>query len=256
MTDSTRGTWGAEDLPTPPTPAGGVPGQGRHAPAGGPASPETGSATDPSTQPPTDPATGSGAEPPATATSTRRRNVIIAAMVAGVVVIGVVAAALAGAFDAPAPVVTPSASTVTLASPTPTIEPVARTPISTFADALPSSVLQFALTAVAPQPTLVTAGALEAYRLDYSDGGTTAVALDAGQFETAAEATAAYTALVAAAPATDSGTVEVGGAAVGSWSISAAADGSGVVTWTNGTALFSATGPADTVKDFYLAFPL
>lgn len=229
MSDSTRGTWGAEDLPTPPTPPT-----------------------------PTAPPTPGSVTPAVAAphgSTTRRRNLIIAGGVGALAIIGIVAAALTGVFGGPAPA-TPTATTVTLASPTPTVAPIDRTPISVFADVLPSSVLDLALTAVASQPSLVAADALEGYRLDYSDGAAVTVALDAGQFETPEAATAAYTALVAATPATDGGTVEVDGAVVGNWTASTAADGTGVVTWSNGTAVFQATGPAETAADFYLAFPL
>ena len=280
MTDSTRGTWGAEDLPTPPLPDPTGPG------ASAPNAPEsraarraaadaaaeavaptsgftpTGSYTPTGGDAPTggNPPTGgdapTGDTPPAEPGSNRRRNLIIAAAIGAVVIIGGVAAALSGVFDASAPVPTPAASTVTLASPTPTVSPVTRQPVSAFADALPSTVLDLALTAIAPQPTLVAANAVEGYRLDYSDGGSVAVALDAGQWETPAEAVAAYTPLAAATPATETGSVDVGGASVGSWTFSEAADGTGTMTWTNGTALFQATGPAQTVKSFYQAFPL
>ena len=232
MTDSTRGTWGAEDLPTPPGPD--------------PVVPDSSADQD-------GPADGAGPDEPG---SHRRRNLLIAAVVGGVVVVGVAAAALSGAFDAAEPVPTPTASTITLASPTPTVAPIARQPISAFADALPSTVLDLALTAIAPQPPLVAANALEGYRLDYSDGGSVAVALDAGQWETPEAATAASAPLAAAVPVTETGSVDVGGAPVGTWTFSEAADGTGTMTWTNGTALFHATGPAPTVRSFYEAFPL
>ncbi|RYV50074.1 hypothetical protein [Pengzhenrongella frigida] len=248
MTDSTRGTWGAEDLPAPPAPA--QPAVSA-ATAGSPAPASRARRSAPGVEP-----DAPAPDPASKDHPTRRRNLLIAAAVGAVVIVGLGIAALAGAFDAAEPVATPSASTVTLASPTPTVAPIERTPTSAFADALPSTVLDLALTAVAPQPTLVVADALEGYRFDYSDGAAVSVALDAGQWESPEEAAVAYTALVAAAPATDSGSVEVGGAAVGSWTFSEGADGAGSVTWTNGTALFQATGPAQTVRDFYQAFPL
>ena len=213
-------------------------------------------------------------------TGSRRRTIVIASVATGVVVLGGVGAALAGVFDGAEPAPVPSASTVTLASPTPTVAPAARTPLSVFADALPSTVLSYALTAVAAHPPYVATGALEGYRVDYSDGGTGAAILYAGQWETAAEATAAYTALLATAAATaapapaegaeatptptagttaaapTTGTVEVGGQPVGAWTVTTAAGGTGTATWTNGTALFQAVGPTNVVADFYEAFPL
>jgi len=216
MTENTHGTSGAEDLPTTRREATVEPG----------------------------------------ADGNRRRNLIIAAAVGAVVILGVLAAALSGAFNGSEPAVTPSASTVTLVSPTPTIKPVARKPVSAFADALPSTVLEFAVTAITPQASLTDAGAIEGYRFDYSDGGSTVVKLDAGQWETPADATAAYTAMIKGDPVTASGSVDVGGKPAGAWTASTAADGTGTVTWTNGTALFQVTGPADTVQDFYQAFGL
>ena len=226
----------------------------------------------------------SAAGPDQDGTGSRQRTVVIASVAAGVVVLGGLGAALGGVFDGAEPAPAPSASTVTLASPTPTVAPAARTPLSAFADALPSTVLSYALTAVAAHPPYVATGALEGYRVDYSDGGAGTAALYAGQWETAAEATAAYTSLLATAAATaapapaeaegaeatptpgttagtaaaapTSGTVEVDGQPVGAWTVTTAADGTGTATWTNGTALFQAVGPTNVVADFYEAFPL
>lgn len=196
-----------------------------------------------------------GARTPLRAGS-RRRVVIIAVAVAVAILAGV-GAAIGGVFGGGDPVAAPSPSTVTLASPTPTIEPVARQPLTPFADALPATVLSYALAAVAGYEPLVAAGALEGHQLDYSGGGAESVTLYAGQFETAEAASAAYATLVGApAPAPETGVVEVAGQPAGAWTVTEAADGTGAVTWTNGTALFQALGPADVVKDFYEAFPL
>jgi hypothetical protein len=250
--------WGADALPTPPAPAGGHPAAGAQL-AGGDGDPDA-----PPVPNPTFPGAAGGGQRPAG----RRRTVLIAS-VAAVVVIAAAAAALTGALNRPGPLPVPAASTVTLASPTPTIQPAARTPVSTFADALPSAVLGYALTAVAPQPSLVAAGALEGYKLDYSDGGTGTMTVYASQWESADQARAAYTALLGSIPAAPAatpsgaatakpttGTVTVGGQQAGSWTVSTASGGTGTATWTNGTALFQAVGPAQVVADFYSAFPL
>lgn len=252
MTDSTPGTWGADALPDPPPPPAAEPAAGSGAPDDAAAAPD--------------------GEPAQGAPSTRRRTILIASVAAGVVILGTAAAVLAGAFGGSEPVAAPSASTITLPSPTPTIEPAARQLISPFADALPSSVLAYALTGIVEHPPLIAAGALEGYRADYSDGSTGAVALLAGQWETPVEAVAAYNTMAAIPPAAagaaatpdpsatpappTSGTVEVGGQPVGSWTITTAADGTATATWTNGTALFQAVGPGDVVADLYQAFPL
>ncbi len=255
MTDSTRGTGGAGDLPTPPLPTASAPADPAPAPsrAARRAAAASGSPAVDASPVDASPVDAAGPVEPG---SNRRRNIIIAAAIGAVVIIGGAVAALGGAFDAAEPLPVPTASTITLASPTPTVAPIARQPISAFADALPSTVLDLALTAIAPQPTLVAANALEGYRLDYSDGGSVTVALDAGQWETPEEAAAAYAPIAAAAPVTETGSVDVGGAPVGSWTLSEAADGTGALTWTNGTALFHATGPAATVRSLYEAFPL
>ncbi|WP_188079069.1 hypothetical protein [Actinotalea subterranea] len=87
---------------------------------------------------------------------------------------------------------TPEAETVTLPAPTPTIAPVERAAGTAFFDALPSTVLSYALTEAAASPDLLAAGALESYRLVYSDGGTTTLTTLAGQWATAEAATGAY----------------------------------------------------------------
>lgn len=203
----------------------------------------------------TDSTPAHGARTPRRAGS-RRQIVIIGAAVAVAILAGV-GAALGGVFGGGDPVAAPSPSTVTLASPTPTIEPAARQPLTPFADVLPATVLSYALATVADYEPLVAAGALEGHQLDYSDGGTASVTLYAGQFETAEAAAAAYATLVGApTPVPESGVVEVAGQPAGAWTVTQAADGTGAATWTNGTVLFQALGPADVVQDFYEAFPL
>lgn len=148
---------------------------------------------------------------------------------------------------------------VTLPVPTPTVEPVERAEGTAFAQALPSTVLQLALSAFAEEPSLVRAGALEAYRLDYTDGGTTEVVVLAGQWATPEEAAAAMADAVAAGTPegaeTTEGTVEVDGAQVGT-SVLVAGDGTDTVWWTNGTVMLQATGPSGTVADVQTAYPL
>ena len=261
--------WPAGALPVPPAPA--------------PAAPERSAAQEP--EPDAPPTAGdlerSTPAPGERAEVSRRRTIVIAAAVTGVVVVGVGVAALSGAFSGSDPVAVPSPSTVTLASPTPTLAPVARQPLTPFADALPATVLSYALTGITDYAPLAAAGALEGHQLDYSDGGSGALTLYAGQFESAAAATAVSTAILAApgpGPAATppspvaassssasaspssaappaSGPVQVGGQPAGTWTRSAAANGAGVVTWTNGSALFQAVGPAGVVMSFYEAFP-
>lgn len=187
----------------------------------------------------------------------RRRPPRWVLIVAGVVVLAVVAV-VAVLLTRGEPE-TPEAEVVTLPVPTPTIEPVERPEGTAFAQALPSEVLDLALAAFADEPSLVTAGALEAYRLDYTDGGDTDVVVLAGQWETAEEAAAAMAAAVTAgtpegAEVTE-GTVEVDGTQVGT-SVLVAGDGTETVWWTNGTVMLQATGPSGAVADVHTAYAL
>lgn len=187
-------------------------------------------------------------------------------MIIGFVVVAVVAAiAVAVAFATGAldrePAATPTPEAVTLPSPTPTVAPVAHEALSPFADALPSSVLQYALTSVTEERSLLVAGALEGYRLDYSDGGDGALTVLAGQWPTPEEAAGALTALTAgAAPVDDggpaSGDVVVDGTPAGTWTLTASDAGPAALTWTNATALLRALGSPETVRDVFAAYPL
>jgi len=215
-------------------------------------------------------ATDSLPNPPAEQESGASTRRVVLWIVGGAVVVvaGLGIAALTGAFDGPAPAAAPPAATVTLSSPVPTISPAPRTAVSAFADALPSSVLSYALTATVPYPADVAAGALEGYELTYSDGGTGTITVRAGQWADAPGAAAVYSASSAAATAAQgaapspaptgptSGTVQVDGKPAGQWIITTAADGTGTAWWTNGTAVFEAVGPRAVIAEFYHAFPL
>ncbi|MBU4215163.1 MAG: hypothetical protein KJ792_10950 [Actinobacteria bacterium] len=207
------------------------------------------------------------------AESGRRRRWILAVVI--VVLVLVVGGAVWGVLHAGG---TPTAtsSTVLIPSPTPTVEPVARTATSTFAAALPTTVLQFALASSAADDAWVAKGALEAYAETFADGSGATLGLQVGQWVTPQETTAVFGAITAAAPTspasspatasstatagTDglprSGSVEVGGQATGSYLIVDNGDGTGTATWTNGTALLQLTGPVAEIARLYAAFPL
>jgi hypothetical protein len=228
---------GAASAPTPPTDAGSAP------------TPPTDAGSAPT--PPTD-AVGPGAA--------RSRRPLVLGVAAGVLVLGgATAAVLGGALGGDPPA--PEPDVVVLPSPTPTVAPVARQPVSPFVDALPATVLEFALTSLAEDRPLLLNGAHDAYRLDYSDGGTRTLTVLAAQWPTTEEAAAAYAAAVAAAgpPAQDgqptTGDVVAGGSVTGAWTVTAPGDGTGTVTWSNGTAVLQLTGPADLVRDLYAAYP-
>lgn len=151
--------------------------------------------------------------------------------------------------------------TVTAPAPTPTVKAMERAGDETaFQKALPSSVLQFALGSLSEGGEAKEAkeqGALEAWNAEYADGGSGEIALVAGQWATSDEAAAAATAWTEAAGEADrEGDVKVGKKVVGRYAIVPAGGGEAVVVWQNGTAVLQATGPADTMEDFYAAFPL
>ncbi|WNB85916.1 hypothetical protein [Cellulomonas sp. ATA003] len=212
----------------------------------------------------------------------RSRRAIALGAVAAVLVAGAGAAAAVGAFR-PDPVPAPPPHVVVLPSPTPTVAPVERQPTSPFADALPSTVLAFALTGITEERSLLLDGALEGHRLDYADGAGGTLTVLAGQWPTPEDARDAWTRAVrepgggadasGEASADDptsgepdpdapdpgdptSGEVMVDGTPVGRWALTPVDDGTAVVTWTNGTALLQVTGPADVVRDVHAAFPL
>ena len=199
----------------------------------------------------------SGAGRPVKATGARRVPVwlYIAAGVLLVALAGTTALMLSNRGGA----MVPEAEVVTLPVPTPTVDPIARETGTAFYEALPSTVLAFALDESAAAPELGAVGALEGYRLGYTDGATT-LGLLAGQWATAEAATSAYTTLVESAgesaEAATSGDVEVDGTAVGTFTMATGADGAGVLTWSNGTAVLQLSGPAAALEDVYTAFPL
>lgn len=247
-----------------PAPATGQPASGAHALPG------------------TEPDAPGVAEPAAPDAARRRKLLLIGGIAAAVVVIGVVVAIIAsqgGDDDVALP--TPTASTILLPVPTSTIAPVPRAATTAFASALPTTVLQYALATSAPEPTWVSAGAIEAYSEAYSDGGTAQVVVVAGQWETP-EAAAAYAQqLVAAIPAIpaapvatpsstasagataaaptgfpESGDVTAAGQKVGTYALVDAGDGTGIAVWTNGSSVFRATAPIVDLRNVYAAYPL
>ena len=198
-----------------------------------------------------------------TSPAARRRPPLWVLIVAGLLVaaLGVVAVlALSNRGGG----VVPEAEVITLPVPTPTIEPVVRTPGTAFAGALPSTVLQYALTELAPEPAVLAVGALEGYRLVYSDGGAVTLVATAGQWATVEAATTAAAAAVAAQvaaagegaePVTE-GAVLVEGTEVGRYTLVPRADGTGAITWTNQSVVLQVDGPVDQLIDVHTAFAL
>ncbi|GEN80975.1 hypothetical protein [Actinotalea fermentans] len=223
----------------------------------------------------------------------RRRPPLWLLIVIGVVVVGGIVAAvllLTGQDEPEAP----PAATVTLPVPTPTIDPIQREPGTPFFDALPSTVLQYVLTETGESEDLLLGGALEGYRLVYSDGGATTLTVLAGQWADATgpqarldgvlaqvtgevgevpEAGAAGTADDAEEPAEDEdgatatpteeplpspeqGPVQVDGQDVGRYVFLPRADGTGTLWWTNTTVFVQLDGPWSALRDVFTAFSL
>ncbi|WP_372593701.1 hypothetical protein [Actinotalea sp.] len=234
--------------------------------AGAPEEPPTGTGTPPTGARP------AGVRP---RRASRRRVPVWVFIAVGVLLVGLAGtSALMMSNRGGGPV--PEAEVVTLPVPTPTIDPIARAEGSAFYEALPSTVLDFVLADSADATELVTAGALEGYLLEYTDGSAT-VALLAGQWESAEQAETARAALSGSSvedeagtaspepsdgassdgtPDAESGDVTVDGVVVGTYTMETSADGDGVLTWSNDTVVLQLSGPADELHDLYAAFPL
>lgn len=231
------------------------------------------------------------ARPPvADAPPSRRRVPLWLLVLAGLLVVGGVVAAVLLLGNAPEPPEQPAAATVTVTepAPTPTVPPLEREGGSAFSQALPATVVDLSLTEQVEDEAQLLAGALEGYRLTYSDGAEQ-VTLLAGQWRDAAAADAALEQVRAQllagaeqAGATDEGStdegatdeaegevpapgaptapeegpVEVDGEQVGRYVLVPRADGSAALAWTNGTALLRLEGSLDAVRQAYAAFPL
>lgn len=189
-----------------------------------------------------------------------RRTVVLIA-IAAVAVVGVVVAILltrGGAAEEPA---APPAETITNPLPTPAVEPIDKGSGSAFFDLLPTSVLQFALSELAPDDGDEVAQAVEAHTLTYDDGGGTTVVVRASQWRTAAAAEEAAEAFgTAAREAEPDGEVgerpvEAGGEEVGHLT-AVVGESEGRAVWTNGTAVLDVVGPAAAIEDFVRAFPI
>jgi len=216
---------------------------------------------------PADPA-GDPAGPP----ERRRRGLLAAGAVvlAALLVGGGVTAWLLLRDDAePAPQAGP---VVVAPVPTSTVAPAPRAATTAFATALPPTLLQYALSASAPDEEWLAAGAVEAYAETYADGGTGTVEVRAGQWPTPEEAAAALATVTAGLPAASAdagatpapgtavvllqGDVLVGGQPTGTATVLDAGDGTGVAAWSNGTTVFRVTGPAADIRNLYAAYPL
>jgi hypothetical protein len=179
---------------------------------------------------------------------------LVVVLVALVVVGGAVAFVVArGGTDQVLP-------TVVLPPPTPTVTPVARDTATAFQQALPDTVLAFAVSGQTDAVDLLDAGAVEAYDVVYTDGQVDAH-LRAAQWPTPDSAATAFSTQLAepapastAAPTTSrDAPVEVAGTPAGRVIIV----DDGVVAravWSNGATTFRLDGPSGVVETFYDAF--
>ncbi len=213
------------------------------------------------------------------------------AIAGGVVVLAVIAVMIVSSRGgSAAPAVTLPASTVTLPQPTPTVSPSPLPADATaFLKAQPTKVLSYALVS-AERDAAATSGAIESWRLGYSDGSSAApLSVYAEQYadepsakaaiglyldptvlasatpaptaaaaSPSASATASASTSAAAVPpaAPETGPVTVAGQATGVYYFVQNSDKTETVVWVNGTALFVAKGPAGVMKAFFLAYPL
>jgi hypothetical protein len=278
MSDTGPGNPQGRSLPEPPPPATGPGSFGGPVPLTGAAgAPQTGSHRLPDSR-----SEAEAPEVPATVDAERRRKrLLIGGIAGGVVVIVVIAAVLVSQRGDQVALPAPSASTVLLPVPTPTLVPVARVAPTVFASVLPTTLLQYVLASSAPEASWVSAGAVEAYSEAYSDGGSGKVVVLAGQWETPAAADAAAKQLIAAVPSPttaprasasstatagpsgsasvqppETGNVTAAGQTVGTYLIRDVGDGTGVAVWTNGASVFRATAPIAEIHNVYAAYPL
>lgn len=197
-----------------------------------------------------------GAEAAPSSTSFWQTVPLWAWIVAGVALVALIVTAVVvlTSRDTPEPIVL-DPETVT-ATPTPGVDPIARTPATAFEEALPDVVLGWAVASDEISEELLRAGALEGRELTYTDGASPATTLTllAGQWATVEAAEARLGAVVADASA-ESGDVTAGGATVGRYAI-LGGTGEATVVWTNGSAVLQLTGPADAVRDAFRGFPL
>lgn len=189
----------------------------------------------------------------------RRRRIVVGVLAMLVVLLVLIFAGLVwpGFLQAEEPEPVPTV-TVTAPAPTPAVKSMQRPDGETaFQKALPSAVLQFALTDMAETDAADESDATEGWKATYTDGADLKVVVTTTQWPSADEAKASSDALTeAAGEAKESGEVKVGDDVVGRYALSRVDDGKRTMTWRNGTAVLQATGPAEAINEFYRAFPL
>lgn len=189
-----------------------------------------------------------------------RRRWVVLGVVGGLVLVGGGATAAVLASREPTAPVTPPAVTITNPVPTPAAAPAAREESTALVAALPDAVLQWAFAGVVQEEG--PRGALETYRVTYTDGAAGEVVLRVTQMRDAAAAGEVAGRLAGAfAEATPDGAalqlpVMVGGQAASEATVRTSPTAAGAATWVNGTVALHAEGPSDSIEDFFRAFPM
>lgn len=119
-----------------------------------------------------------------------RRMPVWLLVVIGVVLVGIIVAVVL-LLTRPGPAEEVDPEVITLPLPTPTIDPIEREAGTPFFESLPSTVLVWALAEYGEDEEMLIAGAVEGYRLTYSDGERALTVL-AGQWPTSDAAEAAF----------------------------------------------------------------
>ena len=130
----------------------------------------------------------------------RRRPPLWLLILVGVLVVGAVVAVVLMLTNREQEQEALDPETITLPVPTATVDPIAREAGTAFQEALPSTVLAFALTEIVEHEPWLTAGAVEAWRLTYTDGAE-GIVVYAGQWPDATGPEATFDQVLAANPA-------------------------------------------------------
>lgn len=183
-----------------------------------------------------------------------RRPLILIGAVVTVLVLVLVALLLTQRLGGQMEPLTVETTTVIVPLPTPVEPPIERDKSTALLEALPDTVLGWAVTEQAEAATMTDLSALEGWQLTYGASDSELV-LQVGQWPEAQEATDAATGLVGDATPTEQGDVLVGDTVVGSFT-TFEIDGGERTVWTNDTVVFVVEGPVGVTGTFFEAFPL
>lgn len=182
----------------------------------------------------------------------RSRLLLVVGAAAAVLLVVLVALLLTRGGDQRDPI-TVVTRTEPAVSPSPQSDPIERDTSTALLEALPGTVLGYAVSEQTESEQMLDAHALEGWTLTYSEPDT-AVVLQVGQWPDGKEAKAAWTALIGDAQPSAEGDVLVGDDTVGG--VVTVVDGDVERTiWRNRSAVFVAEGPVGTTQPFFDGFP-